>query len=155
SVRLHEAQSELVELAIGGLSLRHVFLALDEGRRVENHHIKTFTAFPERLERIECVIADGFEAEAIRPRIATRELQRCLGRVDTPGRCRALLERSDRPSADITADIENAGSRTDIPCQTLAIGTLVVEPTGLLSRCKRGREPQPALHHTNLLRHRP
>ena len=72
-----QLQGELVQLAIGGLPLRDVLLALDEGRRIENHDIETLARSCMARQRIERVLAR-------RLHLHCRSPQRCA--AHTPAR---------------------------------------------------------------------
>src|SRR5438309_1385025 len=53
AIAVDELEGELIELAIGGLPLRNIFLALDERRWVEDYDIEACPLGIERLESFE------------------------------------------------------------------------------------------------------
>ena len=84
AVAFHEPQRQLIELAISGLSLRDILLALDEGRWVDNHHIKALRALLQCSQRVERIVVCGLDSHAVGLRIAAGSLQRSVGRIDAP-----------------------------------------------------------------------
>src|ERR1700728_1829288 len=62
SLLREQRQRELIQLAVARLTLRQVFLALDERRRIEDHDIEALTPLAERLERVESVGAQRLQA---------------------------------------------------------------------------------------------
>src|SRR6185295_20174476 len=59
TVALHELEGKLVQLAIGGLALRNVLLALDERRWIEDHDVEALTVGMQRLQCIEGICLEG------------------------------------------------------------------------------------------------
>ena len=84
------AQGELVQLAIGGLPLRDVLLALDEGRRIEDHDIETLALLLQRFNASNassCIVSTSTPlAAALRVRKSSARLatNRRNGRSDAP-----------------------------------------------------------------------
>ena len=67
---LDEGERELIELAVGGLPLRNILLALDECRRIEHHDIEALTPLVQRLHCVEGICANRLQRDAVRLRVA-------------------------------------------------------------------------------------
>src|SRR5207244_11479344 len=95
-----QAESELVQLAVGRLALGYVLLALDERGRVENHHFDALAPLAKRLQGIEGGGVQHLERDTVALGVAPCELARRLRRADAGGPARAMALLRQRPGAD-------------------------------------------------------
>ena len=79
SIAVHEAQRQLVQLAVGRLSLGYVLFALDERGRVDNHDIEALSPLLQRFQGVKSIVTRGLDADAVGLRIAACSLQRGVG----------------------------------------------------------------------------
>src|SRR6185437_14459430 len=78
TLALDEGERKLIELAIRGLPLWDVLLALDERWRVEHHDIEALTPIVQGLHRLEGIPAKRLQRDPVRLRVAPGEFERRL-----------------------------------------------------------------------------
>src|SRR5205085_10310676 len=77
-----QAESELVQLAVGRLALGYVLLAHDERGRIENYHLEALAPLAKRLQGIEGVGVQQLQRDTVALGVAPSEPERRPGRVD-------------------------------------------------------------------------
>ena len=145
-----QLQCKLVQLAVGGGSLREILAALDESRRVDDQHVETLAGLAERGQHVEGITPAHRDFQPVGAGIALRPFERRGGRIDAERRAGAGGERRNGPAADVTAHVQDSragGLLRQQGSQLRAVGPLVVEPAGLLAIGQRHLEPQPSFHH--------
>src|SRR6266403_859203 len=100
-VRCEESEGELVQLAVCGLTLRDVLLALDESRRIENNHIVALTLLLQRFQGLKRIGTHRLERQAVCCGIASGKIQRRLGRIDAACASCTVMQRRDGPCSDV------------------------------------------------------
>ena len=108
---LEERERQLIELAVRGLPLRDILLALDERGRIEDDGIEPPARLVERAQSVEDIALQGFDRHAIRLGIPSCIVKRELRSIQTHGAARAGLERAHGPCSDVAAGIQNIGIR--------------------------------------------
>nr|WP_288016174.1 hypothetical protein [Blastomonas sp.] len=146
TVALEHLHGHLVDPAIGQRAFLEILAALDEGRRVEDHHVPLPALRPRLLQVLEGIGADRFDgiAETVAAGVVADLLAGRARGVDTGDFTRAEACRADAPGADVTEDIQHAHARDQF-AQAVAIVLLVEEPTRLLAVLHVDRELEPAL----------
>src|SRR5690606_20692609 len=70
-----ELHRELVQATVSRLPFRNVFLALDEGGRIDHDYVEAPTLLVQRLQHVEAVAVHDLGLEGVRSRVALQPLQ--------------------------------------------------------------------------------
>ncbi len=154
AVLAQQAHGLFVETAVGGLAVLQVLLALDEGRRVGDHHVEAFVGGLQFAQGLEHVALDAGDLlrYAVQRRVALDAVEGEGGRVHAHHFAGAEGGGLDAPATDIAEQVEDPLA-LHVGRQARAVHAVVVEPAGLLPGQHRRLELHAVLFQRDPLRH--
>lgn len=152
AVAVEQPQSQLIDAVIGLLALLEVFFALDEGRRVDHHHIELLAIVAQRLERLEGIAFHGADFDPVQRGILAGQVQGRFRTVHANHLAGAAGRGQHTPAAQIAEYVQHPLT-LDIAAQPGAVVALIKEPAGLLPRMQRRQIAQAVLFQLHAFRY--
>lgn len=140
SARAQQAQGEVVEASIGLYAFLHVLARFDQRRRIEDDEIKALPLITQQTQAFQGIALLGANlSEAIGCHIALQERKGAGGGVDCQHLAGSCLGERQGECTTVAEQVEHPAPRSKA-LQQAAIGTVIVEPAGLLSGIRIDRE---------------